>query len=186
MSLIPGAANIQKNGKKIEKWAEQFSLEVNNIVNRNSGVAKFQSLVDQASYHTISIQGNELLNNISTGIDEKLKDVVRTMISNKLLLESEFLQNDQSFRTVDCCASRDKLRYDARFKNNVDTNSSCVIAPGGNTYLTSSLEDNYKRNVLTSSAIKWQYFGSRNGFYHQYPSSEHLCSKEEKFDPRLR
>ena len=186
MSLIPGAANIQQNSKRIEKWAEQLSREVKNVMEKNSGLTKFQSLIDQASYHTFTAQGNELLNNISIGVDEKLEDVVRTLISNKLLLESEFLQKDRSFSTVDCCASRGKLRYDARFRNNVETNSSCVITPGGNTHLTARLQDNYKRNVLSSKAIKWQYFGSRDGSYHQYPSSEQRCSKQEKFDPRLR
>lgn len=183
---IPGAANIQQNSKRIEKWADQLSLEVKNVVEKNSGVTKFQSLIEQASYHAFTAQGPELLNNISIGVDEKLQDVVRTLISNKLLLESEFLQKDRSFRTVDCCALRGKLRYDARFRNNVDTNSSCVITPGGNTYLTASLEHNYKRNVLSSKAIKSQYFGSKDGSYHQYPSSEQRCSKQEKFDPRLR
>jgi hypothetical protein len=183
--VIPGEANIQQHSNRIERWAEQLSFEVNNVLEKNFGLTIFQSLIDQALYQRISSQGSELLNNISIAVDEKLQDVLRTLLSNKVLLETELLK-DRPFRTVNCCDRRGKLRYDARFRSNVDTNSSCVIPHRGNSYLTSRLEENYKRNVLSSKAIKWQYFGSNNGSYHQYPRSEHRCAKEEIFDPRLR
>ncbi|CAB4030977.1 Hypothetical predicted protein [Paramuricea clavata] len=184
--VIPGKANIQQHSNRIERWAEQLSFEVNNVLEKNFGLTKFQSLIDQALYQRISSQGSELLNNISIAVDEKLQDVLRTLISNKVLLETELILKDRPFRTVNCCDRRGKLRYDASFRSNVDRNSSCVLPPRGNSYLTSRLEENYKRNVLTSKAIKWQYFGSNNGSYHQYPRSEHRCAKEEIFDPRLR
>ena len=186
MFVIPGGANIQEDKNRVENWAEQLSLEINDVLEKNFGLTKFQSLIDQASYHTIATQGSELLNNISIAVDRKLRDVLRTLISNKVLLETELLQKARPFKTVNCCGSRGKLRYDARFRENIDRNSSCVITSGGNSYLTSSLEESYKRNVLSSKAIKWQYFGSSNGSYHQYPRSEHRCDKEEIFDPRLR
>ena len=186
MFVDPGEANIQQNCNRIEKWAKQFSVAVNNVLEKNFGLLEFRNLVDQASYETVSTQGGEFLNNISNAVDKKLQDILRTLISNKVLLETQIFEINRPFRTVNCCGSRDKLRYDSRFRNNIDRNSSCVILSGGSSYLTSSLEKNYKRNVLSSNAIKWQYFGSSEGSYHQYPKSEHDCPKQDIFDPRLR
>jgi hypothetical protein len=186
MLEVPGEANIRENSNRIEKWAEQFSVSVNNVLEKNSGLLEYQNLVDQASYRTISTQGSEFLNNISIAVDRKLQDILRTLISNKVKLEAQLLEKDRSFKAVNCCDSRGKLRYDGRFRDNIDRNSSCVILSRGDSYLTSSLEKDYKLNVLSSNAIKWQYFGSSNGSYHQYPRSEHHCSKDGTFDPRLR
>lgn len=184
--IIPAKSSIQQNSAKIERWAEQLSFEVNNALEKNFGLATFQNLIKQALCNINSVHGSEFLNNISVAVDGKLQDVLRTLISNKLVIESESLQKGRTIKAVSCCGSSAKLRDNARFRNNVDRNLSCVITTGVNSYLTESLEVNYKRNVVSSKAIKWQYFGSSQGSYHQYPGSEHHCSDEEVFDPRLR
>ena len=183
MCKICGKASIQQNRNRIEKWAEQLSSEVNNVLEKNLGLSEFQNLIDQATYHTIKVDGSELLNNLSVFVDIKLKDVLTALISNKVKLESELFHNHRELRAMNCCmvhGPNEKLR------NDIDRNTSCVIRSRKKSFLTEKVEENYKRNVLHSSAIKLQYFGSRNGSYHQYPRNEHRCSKEEIYDPRLR
>ncbi|XP_028405667.1 uncharacterized protein LOC114528242 isoform X2 [Dendronephthya gigantea] len=179
-------ANIRQNIERIEGWAEQLSIKLETILEKNFGLRKFHKLIDEALFKTTSLQATELLDNISIAVDGKLQEVLKTLISNKMFLESELHQKHRSYTSAQpCCGSRSNLRYDARFRSSVDRNSSCVITNGANSYFTSSLEKNYKTNILSSKTIKWQYFGSSNGSYHQYPSSQQHCLENEIFDPQL-
>lgn len=185
--FIHAEADLLKDKRRIEKWGDQFSREANNVWEKYSGLMHFKHLVNEASYETKSIQGCELLKNISIDIDKNLQDVIRSLLLNKLMLESEYrLQKNTSSKIVDCCSSDVIKRYDARFGINVNRSKSCALSPSKDQFLTSAQEKNYKKNILSTKALTWQYFGSSQGEYHEYPASSRKCHKTKKFDPRLR
>lgn len=179
-------ADIYDDEGRVKKWAQQVSREMESVFQKSIGLIKYQRLIDRASYQMMSSKGSVLLSSISSDADKKLGDALRTLISNKASLET-LGKDRQAFKIVDCCMSRNISIYDERFRTYVDRNSSCVDPSRDTSHLSSTLVEKYKSNVLSSKAIKWQYFGSTNGSYHQYPASGRRCIKEGAiFDPRLR
>lgn len=179
---------LERQDDRLKRWSNQFSVQMNDAFEDSLGFSKLQSLIEKASFTSNLVDGREFLDNISVAIDKKLQVAIRALVINKEKIESAYLVTSEAVKTS-CCKSGLEMRsYDERFNRKVNKSFTCVVlrSTQDNPHLTTSLESIYKRNLIQSAAIKWQYFGSNSGSYHQYPSSDDVCSKSEIFDPRLR
>ena len=180
--------SLKNRSERIKRWPNRLSIQVNNAFEDSVGLSRLQSLVDKASHRTNSGNGGELLVNISAVIDNKLQAALQALITNKELIESAHQLTNESINDNCCDSSYDMKYYDERFSRKVNTSFICALSPSSssNSPVVPSLENVYKKNLIKSAAVKWQYFGSSSGSYHQYPASDDVCSKTETFDPRLR
>ena len=141
-------------------------------------------------YHKETIKGEEITTSLAFKLAEKFKTRYEVAKRLKVAVEASYKRAGKPKPAEECCkADKSKLKYDVRFRSNVDLNSICLKVSGtassNPVLLDETVFNEMKQISETYPFIKWQYFGSKEGVLTNFPAYE---DKEEcpKYDPRYR
>ena len=141
-------------------------------------------------YHKQTIKGDEITTSLALELAEKFKTRYKVAELLKKAVEASYNRAGKPKPAEECCkADKSKLKYDVRFRSNVDLDNICLKVSGtassNPVLLDETVFSEMKQISKTYPFIKWQYFGSKEGVLTNFPVYE---DKEEcpKYDPRYR
>ena len=141
-------------------------------------------------YHKQTIKGERITTSLAFKLAEKFKTRYEVAKRLKVAVEASYKRAGKPKPAEECCkADKSKLKYDVRFRSNVDLDNICLKVSGtassNPVLLDETVFSEMKQISEKYPFIKWQYFGSKEGVLTNFPVYE---DKEEcpKYDPRYR
>ena len=172
--------------------ANQLAICLHKTFEENTGFNHLHKLYDSLSCVSQNNYGKRLLHNITEPAAARLNTSMRFLqdLSKKVQqLSSKF----QRINVTKCCQnSTFPTQFSDRLRSSVDLTKGCSISESSRDSedsfkLNSALESGFQENFNESSVVAWQYYGSINGEYLQYPANERYCDgSTSQFDPRFK
>ena len=141
-------------------------------------------------YHKQTIEGEKITSSLAFKLAEKFKTRYEVAKRLKRAVEASYQRAGKPKPAEECCkADKSKLKYDVRFRSNVDLDNICLKVSGTASrdpvLLDEHVFNEMKQISETYPFIKWQYFGSKEGILTNFLVYE---DKEDcpKYDPRYR
>jgi len=122
----------------------------------------------------VKVEGSYILNSIVSSLSELLVSR-RKIVSNLAKTAKNFSQKGSTEN--DANKSPESVAYSYNFKKEVNFNTSYVQVPYSvlpqnlkNLSWSKNFEKEFKKNYERDKSLKWQYFGSTEGYTRIYPS----------------
>ncbi|XP_032221259.2 VWFA and cache domain-containing protein 1 [Nematostella vectensis] len=169
-------------GELAKKLAE---LAINGL-----GTSEMQGYYDKLTFKSLDLNGNSILNDLATRFANKLQTKVTIARKIKDAVEVSYAKSATVTSRTECCKADTRwLKYDSRFRTKVNLDEMCVIISGAASSNPKQLQDNVlqtmKQNIENNPTLTWQYFGSEEGLYTNYPMIRDSSSCSS-YDPRYR
>lgn len=172
--------------------ANQLAICLHKTFEENTGFKHLHKLYDSLSCVSQNNYGKRLLHNITEPAAARLNTSMTFLqdLSKKVQqLSSKF----QRINVTKCCQNSTlPTEFSDRLRSSVDLSKGCSISESSQDsqdsfQLNSALESGFQENFNESSVVAWQYYGSINGEYLQYPANERYCDgSTSQFDPRFK
>ena len=188
-SPVTGAA-------KTNAAAKQIADCLHEVFEKNLGFKHLQKLYDSLSCADRDDDATTLLHSITEPAAARLNASVRVLkdLSRRLQQVSTETQKVNISR---CCrglnGTSGSSHFNDKLRSLVDLSTGCSITQSplqssqNNSRLNNELLNGFKRNFNRSSVVAWQYYGSIDGEYLQYPASTRYCNgNTSDFDPRFK
>ena len=191
LSTLPvtGAAQTSTAAKQIAECLHE-------VFEKNLGFKHLQKLYDSLSCTNQDDDATKLLHSITEPAAARLNASVRVLkdLSRRLQQVSTETQKVNISR---CCrglnGTSGSSHFNDKLRSLVDLSTGCSITQSplqssqNNSRLNNELLNGFKRNLNRSSVVAWQYYGSIDGEYLQYPASTRYCNgNTSDFDPRFK
>ena len=172
--------------------ASQLGACLHKTFEENTGFDHLHKLYDSLSCVSQNNNGKRLLYNINEPAAARLNASMRFLqdLSKKVQqLSAKF----QRVNITKCCQnSTFSTEFSDRLRSSVDLTKGCYISESSEDSedrfkLKTALVSGFQENFNQSSVVAWQYYGSINGEYLQYPANERYCDgNTSQFDPRFK
>ena len=191
LSTLPviGAAQTSTAAKQIAECLHE-------VFEKNLGFKHLQKLYDSLSCTNQDDDATKLLHSITEPAAARLNASVRVLkdLSRRLQQVSTETRKVNISR---CCrglnGTSGSSHFNDKLRSLVDLSTGCSITQSplqssqNNSRLNNELLNGFKRNFNRSSVVAWQYYGSIDGEYLQYPASTRYCNgNTSDFDPRFK
>eukprot|EP00761_Pharyngomonas_kirbyi_P010550 gb/GECH01010570.1/.p1 GENE.gb/GECH01010570.1/~~gb/GECH01010570.1/.p1 ORF type:complete len:1003 (+),score=253.65 gb/GECH01010570.1/:1-3009(+) len=201
--ILPCALAQTPEKSDVKQWAQALSDAFNNITNNQLGADDLQGVYDQSQFNSFTRNGEQIIDQLQQQLDDLVKEknqVVRDLESTLSESIQNYVREGDNPSYIDASDEQDlqqlDLKENPRFPKKVDVDKSVVkFAPGVSPenqavkdmlFMTQELQPVFEDNLQKTT---WQYFGSSEGFFHQYPGarwSKNDQGEFEQFDPRFR
>lgn len=176
--------------------AKQISDSLHEVFEKNVGFKHLQKLYDTLSCANQNVNASKLLHSIIEPAAVRLKASVRVLkdLSRRL---QQVSSETQKVNIAGCCRGLNDTSGSSHFSDKlrslVDLSTGCSIrqtalqSAQNISRLNNELLSGFKKNFNRSSVVAWQYYGSIDGEYLQYPTSTRYChGNSSNFDPRFK
>ena len=170
--------------------AGQLADSLHDAFRKNAGIDYLYRLYDSLSCVHQDNYGKTLLENITKPAVDRLNSTMKFLQD----LERNLQQISSNFQrsNVSYCCQENATSFDERVLSSVDLKQGCTISESyqgtdGDLTFNSEVLSGFQKNFNKSSLVSWQYYGSINGEYLQYPSNQRHCDgTSSNFDPRFK
>lgn len=170
--------------------AGQLADSLHDAFRKNAGIDYLYRLYDSLSCVHQDNHGKTLLENITKPAVDRLNSTMKFLQD----LERNLQQISSNFQrpNVSYCCQENATSFDERVLSSVDLKQGCTISESyqgtdGDLTFNSEVLSGFQKNFNKSSLVSWQYYGSINGEYLQYPSNQRHCDgTSSNFDPRFK
>ena len=174
--------------------ASQLAVRLHKAFDENTGFYHLHKLYSYLSCVNQNFDGKRWLHNVTEHAEVRLNTSMRFLQDLKKRVQ-QLLSNVRRENVTKCC--RDNLnatlaQFNDRLLSSVDLTKGCFVGETSeisqdSVILHSELLNGFQRNFNKSSVVAWQYYGSVNGEYLQYPANTRYCDgSNSQFDPRFR
>ncbi|XP_035677203.1 uncharacterized protein LOC118416225 [Branchiostoma floridae] len=160
-------------------WIPRVSRKMTTFAESQTGALQLvQEYDDKLSFTQTQIDGVAQLHLLTQASGDRLKKCREILERNKAEIEASHAQGPTGGAPAsDCCDNLGQLEYDPRFLQQI-VNDSCAtfiaVTNAPNT-VRSHVYDTMKSNMQHTSGVTWQYYGAKQGEYHQFPKSDRSC-----------
>lgn len=181
--------------QKTRMQAEKISQELHGILEQNTGKQQLEKAYKTTSCSSVTKEKPDtFLRGLVLSIEKRFNDTQTALLHSKVSVSSHgtgnITQGKVETSVQDCCTNIQRpLPYVARFRAEVNTSVACEnihVSPSYNKTKKKHIFSTFRSNFKVSSAVSWQYFGSSQGNYLQFPSSSRVCNSTNAFDPRFK
>ena len=173
--------------------ANQLAICLHKTFEENTGFDHLHKVYDSLSCVSQNNYGKRLLHNITEPAAARLNTSMSFLhdLSKKMRqLSSKF----QRVNVTKCCQNLTlPIEFSDRLRSSVDLTKGCSITESSQDsedsfkLQSAALVSGFQENFNKSSVVAWQYYGSINGEYLQYPANERYCDgSTSQFDPRFK
>ena len=181
-------------------FADQLAVCLHRAFEENTGFDQLHKLYNSLSCVNRNDPGKHFLHNITEAAAVRL-NASKGFLHNlsKTVQQRPRFRGGNATNYTNCCQENStdfSTEFSDRVRFSVDLKKGCSIrqySQGSldsedsyelNTELLSSFQENFDKSPL----VAWQYFGSINGEYLQYPANARYCegTSSQRFDPRFR
>lgn len=176
--------------------AKQLADCLHEVFERNLGFNHLQKLYDSLSCANQDIDVSRLLNSITEPAAARLNASVKVLkdLSKKV---QQLSSETEKVNITKCCRGRNdtsgSTHFSDKLRSIVDLTTGCYIRQStlqsaqNSSRLNSDLLNGFRKNFNKSSVVAWQYYGSIDGEYVQYPADSRYCDgNTSQFDPRFK
>lgn len=175
--------------------AKQIADCLHEVFEKNLGFKHLQKLYDSLACAKQNDDTSKLLNSITEPAAARLNASVRVLKNLSKTLQQVSTET-QKVNISRCCRGLNDTSGSSHFSDKlrslVDLSTGCSITKS--TLQSTDINSRYnellggfKRNFNRSSVAAWQYYGSIDGEYLQYPASTRYCNgNTSDFDPRFK
>ena len=176
--------------------AKQIADCLHQVFEKNLVFKHLQRLYDSLSCANQDVDASKLLHSITEAAAARLNASARVLkdLSRRL---QQVSSGTQKVNIARCCRVLNDTSGSSQFSNKlrslVDLSTGCSITQSSlqsaqnNSRLNIEVLNGFKRNFNKSSVVAWQYYGSIDGEYLQYPASTRFCNgNTSNFDPRFK
>lgn len=175
LCLFKFCFTLHFTGEDIDIVKLQNDVETK-VVNFADDLLKFFSLentynLTKTSQHE-KRNNNDVLKDIAISLMKRLKKGEEIVRNNKKTIETKLYQNGvlHNFTRPCCIESSDKTTFSQMFMGNI-IEEMCYIGPK-KVYSYSDLSEYFKQNARDLDVLLWQYFGSSDRSFLQYPTEQ--------------
>ena len=188
-SPVTGAAQTNTAAKQIAECLHE-------VFEKNLGFKHLQKLYDSLSCANQDDDATKLLHSITEPAAARLNASERVLKDFSRRLQQVSTET-QKVNISGCCrglnGTSGSSHFNDKLRSLVDLSTGCSITQSplqssqNNSRLNNELLNGFKRNFNRSSVVAWQYYGSIDGEYLQYPASTRYCNgNTSDFDPRFK
>lgn len=172
----------------IENISRELELRLTGLVKSSLEIQSLENIYEtktrlvKREYDPKSI----LLNTVGN-ISERLGSAIDILKINKHYIEESYSNNTGAIDiNITCCIGPNTQYYDTRF-NWISSYQTCFCNQQKKVTrnIYKHIDEIYRKNLVDSSILRWQYFGDSDGNYHQYPSKPRFCSSSDQIDHRF-
>lgn len=188
-SPVTGAAQTNTAAKQIADC-------LHGVFEKNLGFKHLQKLYDSLSCANQDDDASKLLHSITEPATARLNASVRVLKDLSRTLQQVSIETQKVNISRCCCGLNDtsgSSHFSDKFRSVVNLSTGCSITQSplqssqNNSRLNNELLNGFTRNFNSSSVVAWQYYGSIDGEYLQYPASTRYCNgNTSNFDPRFK
>ncbi|KAJ8322155.1 hypothetical protein KUTeg_000626 [Tegillarca granosa] len=139
---------------------------------------------DRRSYKTDLLNGKNIVEKIANGISSKIEGLVKSLSNLRQAIENDAFEDHPVFE--ECCKAS-SLTQNTIYRTDVNLGKSCYAASSPATsnrrYPSKSIEEFMIKNRQNNPDLIWQYYGSKEGIFVNYPS---VKISNCDYDPRFR
>ncbi|XP_078678371.1 VWFA and cache domain-containing protein 1-like [Branchiostoma floridae x Branchiostoma belcheri] len=165
-------------------WIPRVSRKMTTFAESQTGALQLvQEYDDKLSFTQTQIDGQTELHLLTRAAGDRLKKCREILHRNKAEIEASHAQGPAGGASAsDCCDNLGQLEYDPRFLQQI-VNDSCATFtdaykgpnPTSESRVQPHVYDTMKSNLHQMSGVTWQYYGAKEGEYHQFPKSDRPC-----------
>ncbi|XP_019645903.1 PREDICTED: VWFA and cache domain-containing protein 1-like [Branchiostoma belcheri] len=179
LSVLPGLCLADLSTAPITTdWIPRVSRKMTTFAESQTGAMQLVKAYDKKlNFTEIQIDGETQLHLMTRAAGDRLKKCREILNRNKAEIEASYAQGPAGGASVsDCCDNLGQLEYDPRFLQQI-VNDSCATFTDGTaeTKIRQHVYDTMKSNIHEMSGVTWQYYGAKEGEYHQFPKSGRSC-----------
>ena len=150
----------------------------------NLGFSYLQTLYDSLHCVKKDLNAKTVLRKLVQPATARLQVFSTALQKYNIVAENVSVVTGKENIATDCCRTT-STHYSDRFHASVDLSSACVVNKG-NGSLVMELVGGFSKTLNDSSDVLWQYYGSIDGEYLQFPASRRYCNgSSSQFDPRF-
>lgn len=177
--------------------AQQIAHRLHEVFEKNLGFNRLQSLYDSLSCVNQTTDVKRLLNSITDPAAARLNASVKFLQELSATLH-QLSSKTHHENVTECCKYLNGTSvttfFSERLRSLVDTTTGCSIKHSAlsgereSFILNAELSKRFKDNFKGSPVVAWQYYGSIDGEYVQYPGNTRHCegTSSAQFDPRFK
>ena len=191
LSIPPVTCAVQTNTA-----AKQIADCLHEVFEKNLGFNHLQRLYDSLPCANQEVDASKLLHSITEAAAARLNASARVLKDLSRTLQ-QVSSGTQKVNITRCCrglnGTSGSYHFSDKLRSPVDLSTGCSITQSSlqsaqnNSRLNNELLNGFKRNFNKSSVVAWQYYGSIDGEYLQYPASIRYCNgNTSDFDPRFK
>ncbi|CAH1264813.1 CACHD1 [Branchiostoma lanceolatum] len=159
-------------------WIPKVSRKMVKFAESQTGALQMVKAYDEKlNFTEIQIDGETQLHLLTQAAGDRLKMCRDILHRNKAEIEASHAQGPTGGAPAsDCCDNLGQLEYDPRFLQQI-VNDSCATFTAGNgeNTIQPPVYDTMKSNIHDMSGVTWQYYGAKQGEYHQFPKNDRSC-----------
>ncbi|XP_066284041.1 VWFA and cache domain-containing protein 1-like [Branchiostoma lanceolatum] len=163
-------------------WIPKVSRKMVKFAESQTGALQLVKAYDEKlNFTEIQIDGQTQLHLLTQAAGDRLKMCRDILHRNKAEIEASHAQGPTGGAPAsDCCDNLGQLEYDPRFLGQI-VNDSCATFTAGNgeSRIRQNVYDTMKSNMHDISGATWQYYGAKEGEYHQFPKNDRSCESND-------
>ncbi|KAI8511663.1 hypothetical protein Bbelb_107630 [Branchiostoma belcheri] len=160
-------------------WIPRVSRKMTTFAESQTGALQLvQEYEDRLSFTQTQIDGETQLHFLTQAAGDQLKKCREILHRNKAEIEASHALGTMGGNPVTtCCNNLGQLEYDPRFLQQIinDTCATFNKVPGARNTIRPHVYDTMTSNLHEMSGVTWQYYGAKEGEYHQFPKSDRSC-----------
>ncbi|XP_019645836.1 PREDICTED: VWFA and cache domain-containing protein CG16868-like [Branchiostoma belcheri] len=162
-------------------WIPRVSRKMTTFAESQTGALQLvQEYDDKLSFSQTQIDGQAQLNLLTQAAGDRLKKCREILHRNKAEIEASHAQGPAGGASAsDCCDNLGQLEYDPRFLQQIvnDTCATFTAVAGATNTIRPHVYNIMKSNSHEMSGVTWQYYGAKEGEYHQFPKNDRFCNE---------
>lgn len=187
LSLAVGTTQTQSAAKQLADCLHE-------VFERNLGFNHLQKLYDSLSCANEDTDLSRLLYSITEPAAARLSvsvSFLKDLVKKVQPLSSETQKGNITSR---CCRrlndTNGSTHFNDKLRSVVDLTTGCSITQStlqNSSRLNNELLNGFRKNFNKPPVVAWQYYGSVDGEYVQYPANTRYCDgNTSQFDPRFK
>ncbi|XP_078595850.1 uncharacterized protein LOC144872951 isoform X2 [Branchiostoma floridae x Branchiostoma japonicum] len=159
-------------------WIPRVSRKMVKFAESQTGALQLAKAYDERlNFTEIQIDGVAQLHLLTQAAGDRLKKCREILERNKAEIEASHAQGPTGGAPAsDCCDNLGQLEYDPRFLQQIVNDSCATFTAGtGDNTVRPHVFDTMKSNIHEMSGVTWQYYGAKEGEYHQFPKNDRSC-----------
>ncbi|XP_039260646.2 VWFA and cache domain-containing protein 1-like [Styela clava] len=189
-----GPANTAQPGDFLEET-------VRNFLTNTAGLEEFQEIIDSSEFAYTRLDSENLVHEMVASLTEKFRNTASAVERLRTAATQAYSYGQWIYDVTECCQLEImngswSPKYDQRFGREVDLFQACARI-SGDRYAEARLYETMRRSpssliassmesLYSTSGIKYQYYGSEEGMFTQYPAAStgfDCTSYDNRFRP---
>ena len=185
---------VESKTDALTNVASQLAVCLHKAFEENTGFNHLHKVYDSLCCVNRDTDARQLLYNVTEPAAARLETSMRLLqdLSKKVQRRTSI---SHIVNVTQCCQENSNsslTHFSERLHSSVDLTRGCSIRENSqdseNSFtLNSEILNGFQENFNKSSEVAWQYYGSINGEYLQYPANTRHCEgSTSQFDPRFK